>query len=88
MGARGYLPVGRNHYPIQTGMYIAGIFGEIRPGITDFVNLPTPIAEEICIDGIPASISGQVRRELDLHNAVLTIRAQIFAGEKHNESLD
>ncbi|MCO7110079.1 hypothetical protein NIA69_14400 [Gemmiger formicilis] len=29
----------------ETGLFVAGIFGEIKPGITDFVNLPTPYGE-------------------------------------------
>ena len=40
MGIRGYISSEPAHRPIQKGVYLAGIFGEIKPGITDFVNLP------------------------------------------------
>ena len=41
MGVRGYLPCGREALPVKTGLYVTGIFGQIKPGITDFVNLPS-----------------------------------------------
>lgn len=82
MGARGYLPLDRGQYPVQTGIYIAGIFGAIKPGITDFVNLPSPIMDEIYIDGVRAGVKGTLEQELDLHNAVLTARMTVCAGEK------
>ena len=82
MGARGYLPLDRGQCPVQTGIYIAGIFGAIKPGITDFVNLPSPVMDEIYIDGIKAEIEGTLERELNLQNAVLTIKMTICAGKK------
>ncbi len=66
MGARGYLshePIGR---PIQRGLFIGGVFGEIKPGITDFVNLPTPIFDNVNIDGYTACLAGPVKKTLDL----------------------
>lgn len=42
MGVRGYLPGEPTERPVQRGMYVAGIFGEIKPGITDIVHLPAP----------------------------------------------
>lgn len=45
MGIRGYLPFWQEKRTFETGLFVAGIFGEIKPGITDFVNLPTPYGE-------------------------------------------
>lgn len=85
MGARGYLPYDRSGYPLQTGLYVAGVFGEIRPGITDIVNLPTPIHEQVFIDGTAARIVGNVDRELNLREASLTVRATVRAERKEAE---
>lgn len=73
MGVRGYLPCGREALPVKTGLYVAGIFGRIKPGITDFVNLPTPFMEEIAIDGGRAAVASPVERELDMRSALLTM---------------
>ena len=70
MGVRGYLPCGRAELPVQTGLYVAGVFGEIKPGITDFVCLPTPFCEDYFINGSPVSVSA-VSRTLDLHSALV-----------------
>ena len=85
MGARGYLPYGRNGFPVQTGLYIAGVFGEIKPGITDIVNLPTPIQEQIFIDGSAAEIVGGIERELNLKEARFSCRLTVRAEGKEAE---
>lgn len=45
MGIRGYLPFWQEKRTFETGLFVAGIFGEIKPGITDFVNLLPPSGE-------------------------------------------
>lgn len=72
MGVRGYLPFGQQERPAQTGLFVAGIYGEIKPGITDFVNLPTPIYADLQIDGVPAALCGAVTSTLDLQSGVRT----------------
>lgn len=62
MGVRGYLSSEPAPRPVQKGLYLAGIFGEIKPGITDFVNLLTPVREAILIDGAEPSLAGDVER--------------------------
>lgn len=82
MGVRGYVsaePAGR---PIQKGVYLAGIFGEIKPGITDFVNLPTPVWDRIEMDGEEAVLVSPIRRCLDMKQAVLTMDFCLRSGEK------
>ena len=37
MGIRGYVSSEPAHRPIQKGVYLAGIFGEIKPGITEYI---------------------------------------------------
>lgn len=81
MGVRGYLPCGRAEYPVQTGLYVAGIFGEIKPGITDFVNLPTPFCEEYYIDGEPVMVSG-IERRSDMRRAVVSFDYTVSAAGK------
>ncbi len=82
MGVRGYLSPEPDKRPIQKGLYLAGIFGEIKPGITDFVNLPTPVWSSIRIDGEPAALDGPVYRSLDLKTATLTMTYVLGCGGK------
>lgn len=82
MGVRGYPSAEPDHRPIQKGMYLAGIFGEIKPGITDFVNLPTPVWDRIFIDDTPAELASDLERVLNMQEATLTLRYTLAAGEK------
>ena len=85
MGIRGYLSSEPDPRPIQKGLYLAGIFGEIKPGITDFVNLPTPVHERVFIDGAPAELASDIQRILNMKEATLTTRYTLAAGEKRLE---
>ena len=82
MGVRGYASVEPDHRPIQKGVYLAGIFGEIKPGITDFVNLPTPVWDQVFIDDTPAELASDLERVLNMQDATLTLRYTLAAGEK------
>ena len=82
MGIRGYISSEPAHRPIQKGVYLAGIFGEIKPGITDFVNLPTPVCEKIYIDGAEAELASDIERVLNMKEATLTMRYTLRSGEK------
>lgn len=82
MGIRGYVSSEPAHRPIQKGVYLAGIFGEIKPGITDFVNLPTPVCERIYIDGADAELASDIERVLNMKEATLTMRYTLRSGEK------
>lgn len=82
IGIRGYSSAEPDHRPIQKGVYLAGIFGEIKPGITDFVNLPTPVWDRIFIDGTPAELVSDLERVLNMQEATLTLRYTLAAGEK------
>lgn len=82
MGIRGYISSEPDHRPIQKGVYLAGIFGEIKPGITDFVNLPTPVYEKIRIDGAEAALASDIQRVLNLKEATLTMRYTLCAADK------
>ncbi len=82
MGVRGYLPHEEDSRPVQKGLYLAGIFGEIKPGITDFVNLPTPVWEEIRLDGELAVLASPITRILDMKTATLTMYYTLKAGVK------
>ncbi len=79
MGARGYLPFEPEGRAIQRGLFIAGVFGEIKPGITDIVNLPTPIWESIRIDGKPAELASPIDRELNLQTGEFIARFSLNA---------
>jgi len=80
LGLRGYLPFEKDPRPVKRGLYMAGIFGEIKPGITDFVNLPTPVCERLYINGLEAELSGGVERELDMRAALFTAHFGLEAG--------
>ncbi len=82
MGIRGYVSVEPEDRPIQKGVYLAGIFGEIKPGITDFVNLPTPVWDRIEMDGAEAVLASPICRRLDMKQATLTMDFCLRSGEK------
>ncbi|MCQ2558383.1 MAG: glycoside hydrolase family 65 protein, partial [Oscillospiraceae bacterium] len=71
-GTRGYVPFENELRPVQRGLFMAGIFGEIKPGITDFVNLPTPVFGKLYLGGCEAAISSPVSKGLDLKHGVFT----------------
>lgn len=82
IGIRGYVPAESDHRPTQKGIFLAGIFGEIKPGITDFVNLPTPVCERIYIDGAEAELASNIERILNIEDATLTMRYTLHSGKK------
>lgn len=84
-GVRGYAPLCVKPRPVERGLFLAGIFGEIKAGITDFVNLPTPVYETLCLDGMSVERIDDIERELDLESAVLTYRYKAYCGEKYAE---
>ena len=71
MGVRGYLPFENEERGIAKGLYMAGIFGEIKPGITDLVNLPTPVYDKLLIDGNKAELCSKIKREYDLASGIV-----------------
>lgn len=72
IGCRGYIPFEPENRPIQQGLFLAGTFGEIKPGITDFVNLPTPVFDRILINDKPGRLTSEIVRDLDLERSILT----------------
>lgn len=82
MGARGYLPFEPEGRSVQRGLFVAGIYGEIKAGITDFVNLPTSIWERVYIDGNPAILTSDIHRELNMSTGEFTAVFTLSAGEK------
>ena len=85
MGIRGYLPFWQEKRTFETGLFVAGIFGEIKPGITDFVNLPTPVWGSIECDGHPITLSSPVHSTLDMKTGV---RSQSFLVESGETTLN
>ena len=61
------------------GLVLAGMFDEIKPGITDFIHLPTPVWHRILADGRPVAPVGPVRRTLDLACGALTLQYETDA---------
>lgn len=70
---------------LETGLFVAGIFGEIKPGITDFVNLPTPAWGNIECDGHPITLSSPVSSTLDMKTGV---RSQSFLAQSGETTLN
>lgn len=81
MGVRGYLPFEPDSRPTQQGLFLAGIFGEIKDGITDFVNLPSPICETLLLNGVPAVLASSIHRTLDLKSASFHADFTLAAGD-------
>jgi len=72
IGIRGYLPCRAANRPLQCGLYISGIFEEIKDGITDIVHLPSPVFEEALIDDDCLVPDGMVQRRLDLRTGIFS----------------
>lgn len=74
MGVRGYIPAESDKRPVQAGLYIAGVFDEIKPGITDIVHLPTPVWEEVSVNGAAAVLKpgSEIKRSLNLRDGVFS----------------
>lgn len=51
MGVRGYAAGDPQPRPVRQGLFLAGMFDEIKPGITDFIHLPTPVWHRILAGG-------------------------------------
>ncbi|WP_343249804.1 hypothetical protein [Diplocloster hominis] len=73
MGVRGYAAGDPSPRPVQHGMFLAGMFDEIKPGITDLIHLPTPVWHRITVNGTSPALQGKVRRILDLSCGQLII---------------
>ena len=81
MGVRGYLPFEPDSRPTQQGLFLAGIFGEIKDGITDFVNLPSPVCETLLLNGTTAVLASPIHRTLDLKSASFYADFTLAAGD-------
>lgn len=82
IGIRGYASSESVHRPSQKGVYLSGIFGEIKPGITDIVNLPTPVSEKIYIDAAEAVLASDIERVLNMKESTLTMYYTLRSGMK------
>lgn len=82
MGMRGYLPFEEAARPIQKGMYIAGIYGEIKAGITDLVHMSAPGFTCMQIDSAAAVRISKIHYELDLQRAILSARFSVQGAGK------
>ena len=74
MGVRGYAAGDPQPRPVQQGLFLAGMFDEIKPGITDFIHLPTPVWHSITAGDRPLIPAGPVLRTLDLSCGTLTLQ--------------
>lgn len=72
MGLRGYAAGNPAPRPVKQGLFVAGMFDEIKPGITDFIHLPTPAWHRVLLNGSPGKLLGQVETSLDLSCGLLT----------------
>ncbi|MCL2034369.1 MAG: glycoside hydrolase family 65 protein [Oscillospiraceae bacterium] len=82
IGIRGYLPYDSVERPLQSGLYMSGIFEEIKDGITDIVHLPAPIFEDALIAGKSMELEGKVLRSLNLQDGVFQTRYKLAAESK------
>ena len=79
MGVRGYSAFRPTARPVDTGLFIAGFFDVYKPGLTDFVNLPTPVWEMVTVNGQAARPTG-IALDLDLSCGRLTTAYLVSAG--------
>ncbi len=80
MGVRGYAAGEPETRPVQKGLFAAGMFAEIKPGLTDFVNLPTPVWHRLMVHGHTGILAGNLERELDLSCGLLTLQYTLRFG--------
>ncbi len=76
--------VGDKQNPSEHGLYMAGVFSEIKNGITDMVNLPDPFCLRISVDGIyydSIDFAEELHQQLDMQSGILE-RHWIFRGVK------
>ena len=82
MGVRGYPALRLDSRPVEVGLFVAGIFDEYKTGVTDLVNLPTPIWETVEIDGRRPELMSEIKWDLDLSCGKLTLSYIIGADGK------
>ncbi|WP_418667734.1 glycosyl hydrolase family 65 protein [Allofournierella sp.] len=80
MGLRGYVAGEPAARPAEKGLFVAGMFAGIKPGITDLVNLPTPAWHRLLLGGEPGIPEGGVTYTLDLACGLLTQQYTLLAG--------
>ena len=73
MGVRGYAAGDPRPRPVQQGMFVAGMFDEIKPGITDIIHLPTPVWHKLTVNGEACPPGGSAHRTLDLSAGLLRL---------------
>ena len=77
MGVRGYAAGDPRPRPVQQGLFLAGMFDEIKPGITDVIHLPTPVWHHLTVDGEEPAFCGSVRRTLELDKGLLRLEYRL-----------
>lgn len=85
MGARGFSCEDQSHRPHQKGLYMAGVFDQLKPGITDMVNTPNFLGLTVKVGDQflhTASISTFCQR-LSFRDGVLTREYVAAFGDKH-----
>ena len=82
IGSRGHLPFENEMRKIDCGLFMQGMFAEIKNGITDIVNLPTPIYQQVFIDGIKAILSSNIKKTLSMDRGLLSYEFSMTANNK------
>lgn len=80
MGVRGYAAGDPRPRPVQQGLFLAGMFDEIKPGITDIIHLPTPVWHRLTVEGEEPALLGSVRRTLELDKGLLRLEYRLQPG--------
>ena len=82
VGSRGYLPFENEMRNIDCGLFMQGMYAEIKNGITDIVNLPTPIYQQIYVDGTKAALSSDIKKILLMDKGILSYEFSMIANNK------
>lgn len=80
MGLRGYPALRPEPRPVDTGLFLAGFFDVYKAGLTDFVNLPTPVWEIVALNGQAARPAG-IALDLDLSCGKLATSYSLSMGD-------
>ncbi len=85
MGTRGFPCEDKGYRPHQKGLYMAGVFDQLKPGITDVVNTPNffGLSVKVGEQSLHTASISTFLQKLCFRNGVLTREYVAILGDKH-----
>lgn len=81
MGVRGYAAGTPDPQPVRQGLFLAGMFDEIKSGVTDIIHLPTPVWHSLHAQNAEPVLCGSVRRTLEMDCGLLRLEYRLRAAD-------